>query len=650
MNRIVLRSVVFVIALVIGLISLSRRGQKVVDASSDLAGTASEVLAVLQSVRDAATAQTALPELKEKYPRIYKTIGDLQESAKAADGAGGISRDALDTLKQQVHTFQSVGEQIQKEINRLRGIRGLPIEFWDMLRTEQMKGSLEVVNATPSQFSPEIGRHYKAVVDMISEFGPQRVVQIMLNGVTETRAAELTSQLQSKLGPSAKASYLMVAAQAQIDVGPVDDFDRYARDIDFGEIAYQDRAQRLLIVQSSGENMPAATTDPQSVSATQLEAEPTERFGRHGGEVLPETLPGNSARERARASNGASHRSFDDLVVRFGKDRVVRVEITNSEDIVAQMDQTAAAISNAAPEVIACELEGDQAVVAPVNQFDDFCKHLDFAEIVARDDAGKTVRIKVKPAKVAAGATKAANRMAERFSGRNREMVQKMFEHGGPPSVVERLGFPSPSDPNYHKKLCNLMVDQTNWTLNRDAVDALLQINPHDIQDKDVRKQIARNFRDLAMKDGFNKDKGKAIQGLALYGGSFSVPILIELLENEKTTVPSELFDALASFPDARCAEAVSKKLGDFFSHDAAVEALRKMGPTAEDALMKAAPSNNANVSLAAVELLGEVGTQKSLTLLGKAAKSSNPEVREAAKEAMVAIHDRSRKSGRTSP
>jgi len=103
----------------------------------------------------------------------------------------------------------------------------------------------------------------------------------------------------------------------------------------------------------------------------------------------------------------------------------------------------------------------------------------------------------------------------------------------------------------------------------------------------------------------------------------------------------------LASFPDARGAEALSKKLGNFFNDKNAARALRRMGPVGEDALIKVASSDIPEVSLAAVQLLGEVGTQKSLTLLAKAAKSPNPDVASAAKTSMGSIRERMKKTAK---
>ena len=54
-------------------------------------------------------------------------------------------------------------------------------------------------------------------------------------------------------------------------------------------------------------------------------------------------------------------------------------------------------------------------------------------------------------------------------------------------------------------------------------------------------------------------------------------------------------------------------------------------------------PSDDPKTSLAAVELLGDVGTSKSIRLLRQAMKSTNPQVREAAKQSSRMIRERER-------
>jgi len=62
------------------------------------------------------------------------------------------------------------------------------------------------------------------------------------------------------------------------------------------------------------------------------------------------------------------------------------------------------------------------------------------------------------------------------------------------------------------------------------------------------------------------------------------------------------------------------------------------MGEEAEDALLVVAPTQDANVCLAAVGLLGDCGTAKSLPLLRRGTTSRNLRVRDASKEAIRKI------------
>lgn len=548
MNRLHIRLAIFVAALVIGLISLKYRTGAILASSDQLVDDGKELLQVLQSVHDSASAQAAIPKISKSYKTLHTEVAELVEKGKAVDRDGGVTQDGLDSLKGKMASFQRIMEQVRGEYERITRIPDVSRDFWDAVR-----GGSTVWAEGTVKIAPPIIRRSENPVGKWGAEGEDRSV--------------------------------------------------------------------------------AETNEPTNNSVTP-EVESHSTVG-GGSEFVPLRTP----------LYGPSHPPrYDELVAKYGKDQVVRVQIANQADIVAQMDEAAQAISNAAPGSLACELTGSNACVAPVDDFGAFCQGLDFAEIVSRDDEQKTVSIKIDPAKMHVGGTK----LTRATPGRSPEAPQNTAQHQDirprTPSSDYIDELPNPSDPEYHKKLCDLMVSKTNWYLNDKAIDALLQINPHDVQDKDVRKQIARSFRDLAMGDKFGEKKAKAIQGLAMYGGSFSVPILIEFLENERLHPPSELFDALALLPDARSAEALSKKLGDSFCHDEAVDALRKMGPIAEDALIKAAPSDNPKVSLAAVELLGEIGTQSSLTLLGKASKSTNSEIRETAKEATAAIRGRSKK------
>lgn len=174
----------------------------------------------------------------------------------------------------------------------------------------------------------------------------------------------------------------------------------------------------------------------------------------------------------------------------------------------------------------------------------------------------------------------------------------------------------------------------------QDAAQTLLRVRPGDVANTETRKLIARGYRNLAM-EGRGHQQEEAIRGLVIWGGKYSVPVLIELIEKEGRHPSDELFVALGQLKDPRGAEVVARYLGDFFNHDAAIASLRRMGPAAESALIEAAPSNDAKVSLAAVLLLGDVGSDKSLQILQRATQARNPEIKQAARNALKRIRVR---------
>lgn len=180
----------------------------------------------------------------------------------------------------------------------------------------------------------------------------------------------------------------------------------------------------------------------------------------------------------------------------------------------------------------------------------------------------------------------------------------------------------------------------------RQAAETLLLVRPPDVANPDVRKLVARGYRSLAT-ESTSGPSAESIRGLVIWGGKYSLPILIELLEKSRTGAPKEVFDAIASQRDPRGAEALAKQLGSFWNHDAAVGSLRKMGSVAEPSLLIATPVSNPKIALAGVQLLGDVGSEKSLSLLDKATESRNPEVKQAARDAMKKIRLR-KKNGKS--
>lgn len=217
----------------------------------------------------------------------------------------------------------------------------------------------------------------------------------------------------------------------------------------------------------------------------------------------------------------------------------------------------------------------------------------------------------------------------ERIQKQQEEMRNRIANQNNPPENE-----PPKSEP---EKLLNDLVTG-NVFAQRDALTALSLMNPEEIEDEELRTKITARIRQLATERG--SFQGNAIKAIAVWHDEESVSVLINMI-GARGFVASELYSVLGKLKDPRAALPVAQKLGDFFDHDHAFNCLREMGPVAEDALIAAAPSNNAKVSIAALTLLAQFGTEKSIPILGKAQRSANPQVRELAKQGLKQVRER---------
>lgn len=200
--------------------------------------------------------------------------------------------------------------------------------------------------------------------------------------------------------------------------------------------------------------------------------------------------------------------------------------------------------------------------------------------------------------------------------------------------------------PDYHAQLAECLFDAQS-PFHEKAVLALLSVRPSDVADKKVRGRIAQGYRAVAFAEG-SPHAALGVRGLVAWGGKFSAPLLIELLEKGNggaTGMEEALYEGLGTVATPECAAAVVAQLGAATSSPAAVECLRKMGPVAEEPLVAALPFESAEANLAAIKLLAECGTRKSGTILRRATKSENEDVATAALEAIRKIRERERQT-----
>ncbi|MEM6329300.1 MAG: hypothetical protein AAF790_03515 [Planctomycetota bacterium] len=196
-------------------------------------------------------------------------------------------------------------------------------------------------------------------------------------------------------------------------------------------------------------------------------------------------------------------------------------------------------------------------------------------------------------------------------------------------------GYPDPAEDRTHPDYvaANLVNLQGGRGLApREALKRLTSVEPSSVGGA-MRRRVARAIRDHVVESSGVSDE--AVRALQAWAGRYSTPILAEKLSQERSSFRKKpLLKAIAKYPTPAAAEQVARLVGEFAIHDEACECLVAMGAVAEDAVMGIAPSDDAKTSLAAVTILGEIGTQKSLDLLKQARGSTNRKVKQAASEA----------------
>jgi len=337
-------------------------------------------------------------------------------------------------------------------------------------------------------------------------------------------------------------------------------------------------------------------------------------------------------------------RNVQDLRQKVAYEELVKVDFTNMR---ADLTKNACdRLQKIAPGATLYHLEATDVMrvaIGPVKDFNAFASAVDFGDVLVRNESKRSLAVKVHRMKLGAKAETVEEEiqldMKERAKESQREMEEQMArsraeaERREAARVKEEEG--DPSDPNYYDKLAELVIADDVFKRDK-AVRVLLRTSPSQVT-PEQRKKIARAFKQLVEDDRASM-REEAIKGLVIWGGKYSGPILLRMLEDSRPFEVEHVIKALGDIKYAKAAPALAAKLGDFFLHQHVRRALRQMGEDAEDALLVVAPSQNPDICLAAIELLGDCGTARSLPLLRQGATARNLRVRDASKEAIRKI------------
>ncbi len=229
---------------------------------------------------------------------------------------------------------------------------------------------------------------------------------------------------------------------------------------------------------------------------------------------------------------------------------------------------------------------------------------------------------------------------AKKFAGDIAEGPNPL-QRGGMPNRAEELTLPDETDPNYFERMADILNTNSreNFIQITNAADQLLVKDPSQVKSNKTRKKIFEGYSRL-VNDPITESLG--IRGLLKWNGDDGVKEAIRLIEESDSALrDSMLVIALGETKNPRTAPLLAKALSLSPRNGPAKRALRSIGPPAENSVLEIIPSLNPFEFTDAIEVLGDIGSARSLKLLRKAQWSRDPMVQESVKNAIARILER---------
>ncbi len=154
--------------------------------------------------------------------------------------------------------------------------------------------------------------------------------------------------------------------------------------------------------------------------------------------------------------------------------------------------------------------------------------------------------------------------------------------------------------------------------------------------------KIAKALEALMLGDESATVRADAARAMKNWATEENVPALIKAINDKWPPVGDGAIEALCRFSPAQAINPVAQRLAQRRGRGPAAEFLKAMGPDAEDAVLHVIEnSQDAWVRSGAIEVLGDIGTKKSLPTLEKAVADDNWMVNGSARKALAAIKAR---------
>jgi hypothetical protein len=182
------------------------------------------------------------------------------------------------------------------------------------------------------------------------------------------------------------------------------------------------------------------------------------------------------------------------------------------------------------------------------------------------------------------------------------------------PVNVPNTAAPADSLESYKRSLSDLLSDDIGKQA--DAVEQLKKIKPSADTSAEMRKELARAYKQVAFDEKrYSLQRVEAIDGMVVWGGNFSVPLLLKLLDSNDHQIRLACYLKLAQLKDPRAIEPVAGQLRNDFCGNEVFDCLMAFGADAEDAVLKNFPKRPDLIERT-LDYLEKYGTKKSLPLL----------------------------------
>jgi hypothetical protein len=578
-----------------------------------------EVLELFRSVKDAESARAAIGDLDTAYQELIAAQKAIIEHEKEHGMTRG-RKTEIDKLQADIAKMQV---EMEQEGERLTRLKGLPAEFWEPLRrhTYTIAGmTVQYMIDQGAMPDPELGQEMLAICALYREVPIKDIVEATFRINRGERDAAI-QKLREKLPAGTRIHAVDDGGNQIVVIGPTS-MEQLVQAADFARVVDRyDEAGEVTLdwLSPFARNRSGGEQGAPAAANGDLHAEFEEAIAEAEHATPEPEVPATLT--EPPVDFDSSHR---DAVAQHGAGGVMRYELVNYPELeAAGMTMPAHQLMQAFAQQPADNRSIYQyGWVAPVENYPAICDYVaTFAEIVDRNNEQQTLKLKLT---------------AEKLPPLDDEQLLK---------VVGRW-LPNESDPDYYKHLSELMWNAEKLGVNDAAVDKLLFVDDVAQIDQEVRKQVARNFRSVAMQD--TVADGRAVEGLVLYAGKYSVPVLIELLDRPASRIHNEVIAALGRLRDPRGAVKLAECLKNDSERDAAMQALEEMGPVAEVPLIKAAESDDTLVVQQVIQMLGQMGTKKSYPILRRLSRQRDEEISSAAKNALTTIiyREKAKKAG----